>query len=72
MMDRPIMAFMIFLICVISLAWFVWRLRMKNELRHMLYSALQYNCPVAIRYPRSAGLGVPIEEALQLFAFGQS
>ena len=72
MMDRPIMAFMIFLICVISLAWFVWRLRMKNELRHMLYSALQYNCPVAIRYPRSAGLGVPIEEALQLLPLGKA
>lgn len=44
----------------------------ENELRHMLYSALQYNCPVAIRYPRSAGLGVPIEEALQLLPLGKA
>ena len=44
----------------------------ENELRHMLYSALQYNCPVAIRYPRGAGLGVPIEEAVQLLPLGKA
>lgn len=42
----------------------------ENELRYMLYSALQYDCPVAIRYPRGAGLGVPIEEALAAVTFG--
>lgn len=44
----------------------------ENELRHMLYSALQYNCPVAIRYPRGAGLGVSMEESLQLLPFGKA
>lgn len=44
----------------------------ENELRHMLYSALQYNCPAAIRYPRGAGLGVPIEEAVQLLPLGKA
>lgn len=44
----------------------------ENELRYMLYSALQYDCPVAIRYPRGAGLGVPIEEALQLLPLGKA
>ena len=38
----------------------------ENELQHMLFSALQYRCPVAIRYPRGSGLGVPLE---QLFRF---
>jgi len=36
--------------------------RDENELQHMLYSALQYNRPVAIRYPRGSGLGVPLEQ----------
>jgi 1-deoxy-D-xylulose-5-phosphate synthase len=33
----------------------------ENELRHMLYSAYLYNRPVAIRYPRGEGQGVPID-----------
>lgn len=44
----------------------------ENELRHMLYSALQYNCPAAIRYPRGAGLGVPIDEALHALPLGKA
>lgn len=44
----------------------------ENELRHMLYSAVQYNCPVAIRYPRGAGLGVSLEESLQELPLGKA
>lgn len=44
----------------------------ENELRHMLYSALQYQGPVSIRYPRGAGLGVPIDEPLQLLPLGKA
>lgn len=44
----------------------------ENELRHMLYSALQYHCPVAVRYPRGAGLGVPLDEELQLLPLGKA
>ena len=44
----------------------------ENELRHMLYSALQYNCPAAIRYPRGAGLGVPIDETLHALPLGKA
>jgi 1-deoxy-D-xylulose-5-phosphate synthase len=33
----------------------------ENELQHLLFSALSYGIPTAIRYPRGAGLGVPIE-----------
>ncbi len=43
----------------------------ENELRHMLYSALQYHAPVAIRYPRGAGLGVAQDEVLQVLPVGK-
>ncbi|MBQ3452382.1 MAG: 1-deoxy-D-xylulose-5-phosphate synthase [Selenomonadaceae bacterium] len=32
----------------------------ENELRQMIFAALQKNFPVAIRYPRGAGLGVEV------------
>jgi 1-deoxy-D-xylulose-5-phosphate synthase len=32
----------------------------ENELRHMLYTALSWNGPAALRYPRSSGVGVPL------------
>ncbi len=38
----------------------------ENELRNMLYSALTYEGPVAIRYPRGEGIGVPIDEEYKL------
>lgn len=44
----------------------------ENELRHMLYSALAYNRPVAVRYPRGEGLGVSLDEELQLLPFGKA
>ena len=44
----------------------------ENELRHMLYSALAYNCPVAVRYPRGEGLGVPMDDALQVLPLGKA
>ena len=44
----------------------------ENELRHMLYSALSYDCPVAVRYPRGEGLGVPMDEALQILPLGKA
>ncbi len=44
----------------------------ENELRHMLYSALQYPCPVSIRYPRGEGLGVSLEEPLHLLPLGKA
>lgn len=44
----------------------------ENELRHMLYTALQYtDGPVAIRYPRGVGLGVPMDETLQELPWGK-
>ena len=44
----------------------------ENELRHMLNSALTYNRPVAMRYPRGEGLGVPMDEALQVLPLGKA
>jgi 1-deoxy-D-xylulose-5-phosphate synthase len=44
----------------------------ENELRHMLYSALQHNGPVAIRYPRGEGLGVQIDDEYRLIPFESS
>ena len=37
----------------------------ENELRHMLYTALYMDGPVALRYPRGSGVGVPLDAELQ-------
>ncbi len=44
----------------------------ENELRHMLYSALQQPGPVAIRYPRGKGFGVEIDTDYRTLALGQA
>lgn len=33
----------------------------ENELKHMIFTAFTFDNPVAIRYPRSAGIGVKID-----------
>jgi len=38
----------------------------------MLFTALKQNNPVAIRYPRGSGLGVPIDSDFQTVPIGQS
>ncbi|ADH85731.1 1-deoxy-D-xylulose-5-phosphate synthase [Desulfurivibrio alkaliphilus] len=43
----------------------------ENELRNMLFTALQSPEPVAIRYPRGAGLGVTLAPELQKIPFGK-
>jgi 1-deoxy-D-xylulose-5-phosphate synthase len=43
----------------------------ENELQHMLKTALNLNQPVAIRYPRGAGLGVPMDHDLKLLPLGK-
>ena len=37
----------------------------ENELQHLLYSALQYNLPAAVRYPRGSGYGVALDQIMQ-------
>jgi len=44
----------------------------ENELQHMLYTALQLNGPVAIRYPRGEGVGVALEEQWQELPLGRA
>lgn len=43
----------------------------ENELRHMLKTALDLNAPVALRYPRGAGYGVPLDQTLQALPIGK-
>ena len=45
----------------------------EMELRHMFHTALKYNDgPVAIRYPRGAGVGVDTSGALQVLPMGKA
>lgn len=44
----------------------------ENELRHMLYTALQHCGPVALRYPRSVGHGVKLDETLMNIPIGKA
>ncbi|MDH4037365.1 MAG: 1-deoxy-D-xylulose-5-phosphate synthase [Candidatus Krumholzibacteria bacterium] len=45
----------------------------ENELRHMVKTAVSYEAgPIAIRFPRGEGLGVPMDEALQEIPIGRA
>lgn len=44
----------------------------ENELRHMLYTAMQMNSPVMIRYPRGSGLGIPTNDPFEQLRIGIS
>ena len=45
----------------------------ENELRHMLKTAVEFTAgPIAIRYPRGAGVGVSTEEPLHALPIGRS
>ncbi len=43
----------------------------ENECRRLLTSAFEQNHPVAVRYPRGAGVGVAIEPGLAALPFGK-
>jgi 1-deoxy-D-xylulose-5-phosphate synthase len=43
----------------------------ENECRQLLTSAFQQDHPVAVRYPRGAGVGVPIAPGLQPLPYGK-
>lgn len=43
----------------------------ENELRNMLKTALELNGPVALRYPRGAGYGVPLDKKIQALPIGK-
>jgi 1-deoxy-D-xylulose-5-phosphate synthase len=44
----------------------------ENELRHMLFTALLSKGPVAIRYPRGKGVGVPLDEEFREIPVGKA
>jgi 1-deoxy-D-xylulose-5-phosphate synthase len=44
----------------------------ENELQHLLYTAIKLGKPMAVRYPRSAGIGVPLDTKLQEIPVGRS
>lgn len=44
----------------------------ENELCHMFSTALTLKSPVAIRYPRGTGEGVPIKQPLQILPVGKA
>ncbi|MBN1277596.1 MAG: 1-deoxy-D-xylulose-5-phosphate synthase [Deltaproteobacteria bacterium] len=43
----------------------------ENELRHMLYTAIQQSGPVAIRYPRGSAVGVEMDQEYRSIPIGQ-
>jgi 1-deoxy-D-xylulose-5-phosphate synthase len=43
----------------------------ENELRHMLYTAIDHNGPIALRYPRGTGTGADLEEGFQRLSIGK-
>lgn len=43
----------------------------ENELRHMLYTASQYEGPSAVRYPRGNATGTPLEGGLEKLPIGK-
>ena len=44
----------------------------ENECRQMLYSAVKYQRPVAVRYPRGVGPGVPVQKAFTELPLGRA
>jgi 1-deoxy-D-xylulose-5-phosphate synthase len=44
----------------------------ENELRHMLFTALGHDGPVAIRYPRGTGIGVPMDSDYKKIPIGEA
>jgi len=43
----------------------------ENEMRHLLYAAVKANHPMAIRYARDSGLGVPMDEHFRELPVGK-
>jgi 1-deoxy-D-xylulose-5-phosphate synthase len=44
----------------------------ENELRHMLKTALEHSGPIAFRYPRGYGQGVPLDDDIQCLPIGKA
>lgn len=44
----------------------------ENEMRNMLYTAIQHNGPIAVRYPRGTAIGVQLDENFQSLPIGKA
>ncbi len=44
----------------------------EDELRHMLFTAINHKGPIALRYPRGSGVGVPLSPVLKNIPIGQA
>jgi 1-deoxy-D-xylulose-5-phosphate synthase len=44
----------------------------ENECRQLLSTAFAHDLPVTVRYPRGAGVGVPVQADLSALPFGQA
>ncbi len=44
----------------------------ENELQNMLCTAVKHGGPIAVRYPRGKGIGVPVDEAAGLIETGRA
>jgi len=44
----------------------------ENELQHMLKTAIDFNGPIALRYPRGNGYGVPLDQELKPLPVGKA
>jgi 1-deoxy-D-xylulose-5-phosphate synthase len=44
----------------------------ENELRHMLYTASQFDGPIALRYPRGEGVGVALDSTPRSLPIGKA
>ena len=43
----------------------------ENELQHMIQTALDHDGPVAVRYPRGNGVGVPLDQTFRKLPIGR-
>lgn len=43
----------------------------ENELQHMMYTAVQHEGPIAVRFPRGNGIGVEMDEQLKEIPIGK-
>jgi 1-deoxy-D-xylulose-5-phosphate synthase len=44
----------------------------ENELRHMLFTAMSHDGPIAIRYPRGAGVGITLTPGYEKIPIGEA
>jgi 1-deoxy-D-xylulose-5-phosphate synthase len=42
------------------------------EFQHMIFTAVTHNGPIAVRYPRGAGIGVPLESSYKTIPIGEA